>query len=306
MTLACFLVTRLPIKAELKRYLDLADREVIIVKESDHGRFVLDHSPHAKDVAQGMPVQEARSRCKDPALLEADEPYYQDTFDEIVEALEQRSPRVEAAEQGYAYVDLSGLEQMYGGEARLVTTLLQSVHPIFRPRVGVAEGKFPAYIAAASTAAGQAIRVPEDVAGFLQDFSINRLPISPEKRERMLHFGLATLGQIAQQRPGAMQANFGHEGLLAWELSRGVDRRPLVSHRVETVVNESLDFPSPVVTTSDILVAVETLLVKAFARKEARGKYARSIIIESQILHHPPWSRQFNFKRAVGSKDRAL
>jgi DNA polymerase-4 len=253
-----------------------------------------------------MPVQEALSHCADPVLLKADEPYYQVTFDEILGALEQSSPWIEAAELGCAYVGLKGLEQMYGGEDRLVTALLQAVPPSFNPRVGVAEGKFPAYIAAVTSAAGQATRVPEEAAKFLQRFSISRLPISLEKRERLLHFGLRTLGQVARQEAGAMQAQFGEEGLRAWELSRGIDRRPLFPRRTEQVVTESLILPSPVITVDGILVVVESLLVKAFARKEARGKYVRSIKIESEILHHPAWSRQFNYKQAVGSKERAL
>jgi DNA polymerase-4 len=306
MKIACVLATRLPIKAELKRCPDLIDREVIIVKESGTRQFVLDHSPQARDVVRGMPVQEALSHCADPVLLKADEPYYQVTFDEILGALEQSSPWIEAAELGCAYVGLKGLEQMYGGEDRLVTALLQAVPPSFNPRVGVAEGKFPAYIAAVTSAAGQATRVPEEAAKFLQRFSISRLPISLEKRERLLHFGLRTLGQVARQEAGAMQAQFGEEGLRAWELSRGIDRRPLFPRRTEQVVTESLILPSPVITVDGILVVVESLLVKAFARKEARGKYVRSIKIESEILHHPAWSRQFNYKQAVGSKERAL
>jgi DNA polymerase-4 len=103
-----------------------------------------------------------------------------------------------------------------------------------------------------------------------------------------------------------MQAQFGQEGLRAWELSRGIDRRPLVPRRTEQVVTESLILPSPIITVDGILVVVESLLAKAFARKEARGRYARSITIQSEILHHPAWSRQFNYKQAVGSKDRAL
>jgi DNA polymerase-4 len=306
MTIACVLATHFPVKAELKRNPDLTDRPVIIVKESGPRRFALDHSPQAGGVAQGMPVQEALSLCKDPVLLEADEPYYQTTFNEILQVLGQRSPQVEAAELGCAYVGLDGLEQMYGGEARLATTLLQAVHPGFNPRVGIAEGKFPAYIAAISSGPGQATKVPESALDFLGKFSVNLLPISWESRARLRRFGLRTLGQIAQQRAGALQAQLGPEGLRAWELARGIDRRPLVPRRTEEVVTESFAFPSPIITLDGILLAVESLLARAFARQETRGKYARSITIESQVLHHPSWRRQFNYKQAVGSKERAL
>jgi DNA polymerase-4 len=68
----------------------------------------------------------------------------------------------------------------------------------------------------------------------------------------------------------------------------------------------SLTFPSSTVSWSGILAAIEALLARAFARPQVRGKYVRSVIVESHILHHAPWVRQFPFKEAVGSKDRAF
>jgi DNA polymerase IV len=306
MKIACVLATHLPIKAELARRPELPDRPVVIVGEQGARRFVLDHSPQARGVSRGMPLQEARSICQEAVLLEADQSYYQAAFDQMLQALEQRSPLVEAADLGCAYVGLDGLEPMYGGEARLTLALLQAVPAGYNPRVGVAPGKFPAYLAAATSGAGRATRVSENVMEFLDRFSINLLPISWEGKARLFHLGLHNLGQIARQPVGAMQAQLGLEGLRAWELSRGTDRHPLIPRKSEEVVRESLTFPSPVVTLSGILLAAESLLVRAFARKEARGKYARSITLESQVLHHPPWVRHFAYKQAVGSAGRAL
>ena len=105
--------------------------------------------------------------------------------------------------------------------------------------------------------------------------------------------------------PGSIQAQFGVEGLKAWQLANGIDHSPLVPRPFRELVSESLTFPSPTVTLSAILVAIEFLLTRAFSRPEVKGKYTRSIIIEGNILHHSPWVRHFPFKEAVGSKDRA-
>ena len=82
-------------KAELRRHPQLQGRPVIVTQTHGSQQVVLDSSPEARGVTDGMPLQEALSRCKPAALLEADQPYYQTVFDEIVEALEQRSPLVE-------------------------------------------------------------------------------------------------------------------------------------------------------------------------------------------------------------------
>ena len=245
MKIACVLITHFPVKTELQRRPELAGRPLIVLQDRGSRQFVLDCSPEASGVLQGMSAQEASSWCRDATLLEADEPRYRARFEEMLRSLEQRSPLVEAADLGCAYVGLEGLEPMYGGEARLVNTLLQAVPDSFNPRVGLATGKFPAYLAAVTSGPGRATRAPENVADFLGPFSLNLLPISWENKARLNRLGLSTLEQIARQPVGAMQSQFGPEGLRAWELAQGIDRRPLVPRRRETVIAESLTFPSP-------------------------------------------------------------
>lgn len=306
MSIACVLITHLPIKAELIRHPEFLEMPVIVTQELGAKRLVLDYSRQVRRISVGMPLQEAMSLCQDATLLAADETYYQATFGEILQSLEQRSPLIEASELGCAYVGLDGLGEMYGGSARLITSLLQAVHPALNPRIGVAEGKFPAYIAAITSNSGQATKVPENVAEFLHCFSINLLPISWENKARLANFGLHTLGHITRQPVGAMQAQFGTEGFRAWELAQGIDRRLLVAQKTEEVVTASLAFPTPTVSLSGILIAVESLLAQAFSRKESRGKYARSIALEAQIPYHPPWARQFTYKQAVSGKEKAF
>ena len=303
---ACVLVTHLPMKAELRRYPELRGKPVVITESYGSKDLVLDSSPEAQGVAAGMPLQEAVSRCKDTVLLQADAPYYESAFDAMVRALEQRSPLVEKADLGRAYVGLDGLEAMYGGEARLIVSLLQAVPQEFNPRIGVAWGKFPAYIAAVTGGKGRATRVPEDVAGFLKGLSIDLLPLSWDNKTRLHRFGLHTLGQLAALSVGSVQAQLKAEGKRAWELAGGVDRSPLLPFQREEAVTEFLTFPSPAVTQPAILMAIETLLGRAFSRPQIRGKYVRTAAVESQVVRHPPWTRRFAFKEAVGSKERAL
>ena len=174
-----------------------------------------------------MSLQEAVSRSKDTILLRADEPYYDSVFTEMLTSLEGRSPLVEKAGLGCAYVGLDGLEDMYGGEARLIASLLHAVPHQFNPRIGVATGKFPAYVAAVTSSGGRASKAPEDVAGFLKEFPIDLLPLSWQNKTRLHHFGLHTLGQLAALPAGSVQAQLRAEGSRAWALAKGVDSSPL-------------------------------------------------------------------------------
>jgi impB/mucB/samB family protein len=306
MKIACVLVTHLPVKAELQRRPELRGKPVIITEGNGSKQVVLDSSSEARSVASGMTLQQALARTKDAALLKADEPYYQAVFADILHSLELRSPLVEKAELGCLYVGLDGLEAIYGGEARLMAALLQAVPQDFNPRVGLANGKFPAYLAAVTSGGGQATHVPDAVAEFLKGFSVDLVPLSWEDKTRLHQFGLHALGQVAALSVGPMQAQFGPAGKKVWELAQGIDRSPLLPEPYQELVRESLTFPSPTLTLTALLTATDTLLTRAFARPEVRGRYVRSILMEGQISRHAPWIRQFAFKDAVGDKNRAL
>ena len=307
MKIACVLITHLPVKAELTRHPRLRGRPVIITESSGSRQAVLDSSREAAGITPGMPLQEALSRCKGALLLQADESYYHAAFDRVIASLSQRSPLVERAQLGCAYVGLDGLEAMYGGQSRLISSLLQAVSSRYSPRIGVASGKFPAYVAALASDGSQATRVPDDnAAGFLQRFPVDLLPLSWDQKVRMRRFGIATLGQLASLSVSSVQAQFGPEGRVAWELANGIDTAPLVSYKYQEVVSEYLAFPSPATTLHAVLVALETLLGRAFASPALGGRYARTATLEAAILHRPPWTRRFAFKQAVNSKDRAF
>ena len=109
---------------------------------------MIDSTPSISDVRPGMTLERALSIHPDALVIEADEPHYRGVFTRILISLQQISDRVEDAELGTAYVRLDGLEHLHGGEARLVNALLNAVPRDLAPRVGVAEAKFPAFVAA--------------------------------------------------------------------------------------------------------------------------------------------------------------
>ena len=306
MKIACVLITHLPVKAERRRRVDLRERPVIITKTRGSKQVALDSSSEAAGVIAGMPLQEALSRCKGATLLQADDPYYHAVFERVIDSLAQKSPLVEKAELGCAYVGLDGLEAVYGGEARLVASLLHAAPHDLDPRIGVARGRFPAYVAAVTGGVGGATRVPDDVAGFLQGLTIDLLPIPWDKKARLHRFGLDTIGQLASLPLGPVQSQLGPEGKVAWDLANGNDPTPLLPYRREESVSESLTFPSPATTLYAVVPAIEMLLGRAFAHPLLRGRRARMVSMEGEVLRKPPWTKSLAFKEAVNSKERAL
>ena len=116
MGLACVLIAHLRARLELRRRPHLRERPTVIVDRSGGQPVVADFLPTAMDVRTGMPLEQALSLHGAAMVVEADEAHYREEFQGILAALQGVSDRVEAAELGTAYVGLSGLEEMYGGE----------------------------------------------------------------------------------------------------------------------------------------------------------------------------------------------
>ncbi len=282
MTLACVLITHLPAKVEVRRRPDLKDRPVLIVDRTQGRPEAVDRLP-AASAPTGATPEEALSLHAGTVVLEADAPAYRAAFRRVLTALQGVSDGVEGEELGTAYVKLDGLQEMYGSEARLVGSLLNAVPAYLAPRVGVAEGKFPALVAASASAAHSAVKVPQDAAAFLAPHPIGLLPVSANVRAGMGRFGLRTLGDVAVMVREALVDQFGSQGGLAWDLAHGIDHSPLRPMRHEETVVERVALPSGAVPPELLPAAVDALLRRACARPDAR-KDREGRLAEAPVL----------------------
>ena len=246
-----------------------------------------------------MPLAAALSRCPDATVLAADAAAARRVFQQICGALQDVSDRVEAAELGTAYVGLDGLTALHGGEPALLRALRNAVPRDLEPRIGVANGKFPAWVAAHSAAGAEPVTVPADVDAFLAPRSIDCLPLSHECRDGLRRSGLHTLGAVAALRPAPLLDRFGHEGRRAWELCRGIDPRPLVPLASTETVVERLAFPFAATALAGLLAGVEICLQRAFARETLRGRSARRIELTALGQGEPPWEKTVHFREGV-------
>ena len=305
MRVACVLVTHLRARVELRRRPHLRARAAVIADRSAGKPRVADAFPSASGAVAGMALDAALSRYPDATVLEADEPAYRREFTQALAALQGVSDRVEGAELGVAYAGLDGLESLHGGEAALVRALGEALPRDLEARTGVADAKFPAFVAAHLGRAHEAVTVPADPAPFLAPHPIDLLPLSRDTLDGLFRFGLHTMGAVAAMPPDLLIDQFGHEGQRAWELSRGIDDSPLVPLATEESVVERIPLPFASASLELALTGVDTLLRRAFARPAARGRRAGRAALTCLLHGAPPWERAFHFRQGVARWEEA-
>ena len=268
-------------------------------------RVVLAASPNLTDVMPRMPLIEATSRHHGILIIEADTPLYTLVFDEIIENLEQLVPDIEAVTPGLAYVGIWGLESLYGDDAHVVRLLAGAVGG-FDLRIGVGGNKWLAYAASLLSRSNSGRKVTGKPGRFLDQFPVDSLQLPYQLIKRLHAFGLTTMGRIADIPRGAMEAQFGQVGGIAWDLANGIDHRPLMPKRSVQVVSEHLDFPDPTASMATIVPAIESLLNRAYGRSQLSRRFARQASIQSQVFQHAPWTMSVAFKDPAGNKNQAL
>ena len=303
--IACLYLPHFPATVALRRQPHLRARPVVIADHAKGPPGVVDATPAAIGVIPGMPLATALARCPDATVLAVDAPACRRLFEQVGRALQDVSDRIEAAEPGTAYVGLDGLAALHGGEPALLRALGDAVPPDLEPRIGVAAGKFPAWVAACSAEGAAPVMVPDDVATFLAPHSVDWLPLSRTCRDGLRRLGLSTLGAVAALRPAPLLDRFGQEGRRAWELCRGIDRRPFVPLTIPETVVERLTLPFATTTLAGLEAGVDLLLQRAFAREALRGRSARRVSLSALEQGAPPWEKTVHFREGVGRWEQA-
>lgn len=257
--------------------------------------MVLDFSPGLKDLLCGMPIQQALTRHGDAELLAADIPHYQSTFNEILDGLELKSPLVEGAELGCAYIGIDGLEGLYPDDDAL-TGAVREVVKDFDPLIGIAENKFLASLAARHCLPNSYKILSGDINAFLKDLPCDILPVSVKTQSKLRDFGLTTLGQVAALPLGPCQSQFGTEGKRIWDLAHGIDDTPLYPRFMEEAIEENITLSSVTVSLDAILVAIESLLTRVFMRNTLKGRGIRKLTVWTRTWNAEQWERSINFK----------
>ena len=305
MKVSCLLITHFRAKVEMQRRPHLEGQPAVIVDRSKSRPVVVDHFPAADAVSAGMTLEQALSHQTGAVVLEADEPHYRRSFRQVLKSLQGIGDRVENAELGVAYVDMDGLETMYGGEERLVCTLMNAVPEHLLPRAGIGEGKFPALVAARISEPLRATKVPQDAAAFLAPRSIGHLPVSDQIISALRRFGLHAICHINAMTQDQMVDQFGSVGGWIWNLANGRDERPLIPIEYQETVTEQTSLPFASTSLEMLLVATDTLLRRAYARPVMRGRYARRAALECPVFGTAPWEKTVNFQEGVGRWERA-
>lgn len=299
MRIACILIPSFAVAIERQANPRLAGQPVIVYDR----RSVIDCSPEAARAHRGLPLRQAKAAYPHAVFVEADYALYRRAAESMLDALEHVTPLVEPAGLGCAYADVRGIQAHYKDEFALAASLVEAVRGAtgLLAGVGVAGGRFVAWVAASIVTPGEAGIVPPGrEREFLRDKDVTLLPVGVDVLQRLDLLAIRTLGDIAAHPPPAIEAQFRGVGKTLWKLAAGIDVEPFCPRKHQETLTERLSFDAPVATTEALAAAGRQLLARLARR--LRKRTARRMHVQLLAEGRIVWERPETFREPTGDE----
>lgn len=266
---------------EEREHPELKGQPVIVGGRSDHRGVVSAANYAAREfgVHSAQPMKTARRLCPHGHYFPVRMDVYAEVSQSIQQIFRKYTPLVEPLSLDEAFLDVTGSELLFGTGQEIAVSIKEDIKEELNliASVGIAPNKFLAKIASdAKKPDGLVLVKPSSIQDFLDPLPISRVwGIGKVANKRFANLGVRTVAQLRAIDSKLLGELFGEQGQHLWELSRGIDERPVVSERRAKSISRETTF-SQDVTDREILKTVLTQLVEDVARRlrknELRGK----------------------------------
>jgi DNA polymerase-4 len=221
----------------------------VIVGGTPEGRGVVAAANYVArkfGVHSAMPAVTAHRLCPRGIFLRPRMDYYAEVSDQIHAIFEKYTPLVEPLSLDEAFLDVTGSEPLFGPAESIGRMIKQEIRDHLRlvASVGVAPNKFLAKIASdLKKPDGFVVVEPDRVQEFLDPLPVGRLwgvgKVTGQVFEKL---GIHRISHLRQMPVELLRHHFGSSGDHLWELSHGIDDRPVVPEQEAKSISHETTF----------------------------------------------------------------
>jgi protein ImuB len=270
-----------------------------------HANRVVAVSPAARrhGVARGLRRRVAQSRCAELEVLERDEAREARSFEPVVAALDDITPRVEISRPGTIALAMRGPARYFGGDQAVAALvhdrMAEALAGRTDVRVGIADGPFAAALAARAARPTRIVAV-----GTSPDFLAPR-PITvldrPDLSDVLVRLGVTTLGAFAALPAADVLARFGDEGRGAHRLAAGLDERPPDARLTPPDWSVAAEIDPPADRVDRVAFCARALADDLHHRLEREGISCVRLAIEAETEHGESLLRLWRHEGALSA-----
>jgi protein ImuB len=263
----------------------------------------------AEGVRPGLRRREAQGRCPELEVVATDAGRDARAWEPVVAAVERLTTAVEVLGPGTLGFGTRGPSRYFGGDAALAARVEEvAVTAMGLPpgdgscRVGVADGRFAAGRAARVARPGGLVIPPGESRAWLAPAPVSALgPVYEDLSGLLVRLGVPTLGDLAALPAPDVLGRFGHEGMAAHRLARGLDDRPVHGREPPPDLSCAVEMDPPEERVEAAAFAAKTLADQLHARLDAAGLATTAVAIEVETEHGESLVRNWRHEGALSA-----
>ena len=230
-------------------------------------------------IHSAMASATARRLCPDLIIIRTDMEKYRLASSQIHEIFQRYTDLIEPLSLDEAFLDVSDCDEFRGSATRIAEAIRNEVREVVGITIsaGIAPNKFLAKIASDwNKPDGQFAVLPNDVDDFVAKLAVKKLHgVGKVTAAKMHRLNLRTCKDLQSFGADALTEHFGSFGERLFELSRGIDNRPVSIDRIRKSVSVENTFDTDLPDLDSSLEAMLGLLPKLELRlKRLDNHYA--------------------------------
>ncbi|QQM68026.1 DNA polymerase IV [Actinomyces weissii] len=271
---------------ELLEHPELVGRPVVVGGQDGHGVVcAASYEARAYGVSSAMPMGRALRLCPQAVVLPVRHSLYSAFSRRVMAVLGEVTPLVEQLSVDEAFLDVSGARRRMGSPVQIAQWIRAQVRERtgLPASVGVAATKFLAKTASSHAKPDGLLLVPEPATReFLDLLPVGALWGVGERSAQVLaRWGIEDVRTLARTEPERLEKILGRAaGRHLWQLSRGIDPRPVRPTREEKSVGTESTFYQTVTDPEHARLVVLDQCHQVAARLRAGGLRARTVAVK--------------------------
>lgn len=186
-------------------------------------------------VRSAMPMSRAVKQAPHAIVVKPRPQAYAEASEKVFSIFESVTPLIEPLSLDEAFLDVTASQKLFGAPSEIAKQLRQRIRDEVNlpASAGIAPVKFVAKMASdAAKPNGQREVKEHEVISFLAPLPVGRLwGVGPKSEEHLKSLGLRTIGDVAAKDVDWLVRKLGDSGKHLWQLSQGIDDRPVVPDR---------------------------------------------------------------------------
>ena len=217
-------------------------------------------------IHSAMASATARRLCPDLIIIRTDMDKYRLASSQIHEIFQRYTDLIEPLSLDEAFLDVSDCDEFRGSATRIAQAIRNEVREVVGITIsaGIAPNKFLAKIASDwNKPDGQFAVLPNDVDDFVAKLAVKKIHgVGKVTAAKMHRLNLRTCKDLQNFGADALTEHFGSFGERLFELSRGIDNRPVSTDRIRKSVSVENTFDTDLPDLDSSLEAMLRLLPK--------------------------------------------